>query len=1218
MDDHAFHPAFVGASVNDEYNDDFDYLENEDNPDDNYWLSREQVDEFERPVGEYPEPSEWKADEDGNDHYGITVTVDKARRFLWKSAKTEIGIVRESWGDETDPSFDDLASKIFGPNSKLFHLLKEELGDTTMTYEVFCRFLATFYTGSMVSQPVPMLYDVNLFDTNGLMNSKEEYIRIYRQMETLGAGEDDDTLWMKVEDCFNNLMKKTFLSRRGNNDLSVALDDDKHHFNYSKNSDTYGLKRCRHVKDNRLGHTCHTAGLSGSGLPLCAMFQREGESTTDKYQVMMKKMFGSRSGNASPNLQGISLHSDRGYWTACLVFDTLLRWGADINGTVARTHWYPFTFSKKKQRAGDDEVEDPHGRKIIPMKGYKDVFYRTLDWNNSKLRATVYNSGTGTAVSLAMSSIHHYPAFDLNLAFPKDHKYYFDPLETDKSRQARAFATVAGSLDHLHCVLDLPILPLTCVQGDTSWFIMRKFSLTSSTVDPMISARAMEVTPSMDVRKAYEVVLGVVGRTDILPDEPLEEENNTPTAGTDDSLDDGDNSEDGDDASSWISRVNEENAAEEFLAALQGLDEGTLRLIVAKHKNSNPDAGISTIRKQLQRWANCESAEHRKYHWYNKTQLIDRLKAKDPRVKASISIKVKDFILDRLVTAEKQQQRRASLSRNGGQDPYAATPDEIDAVLLKGCMAWYMRKLKDSAKKYCREGHAMEIPFLKEFHEHSAAGITCGYKSIAIYETPLVESTVITGVLDSSDAELVYEKDDGSIGVLPVELKARLAHSTFYDERNRMECNLGFQAWENGEPIYVELDAESEAFYKWLPKHKESFQLLHHVAVRNLRKGLIIVGNRRKIMFGVFVNYTDETIAAYRMVLRDLYKRVLRPFYDDNLALNGKALDKVINSKEMEPIGLTPHSFQTSYFIWKRLRVDKCLPLPLPPCNRILPYAHSHWNNEKGASDTATKLFWNCRVMTANWGTSQTIALGKYFQLFAVVLHRWQQIATAKSDLNFYASLHHFRNSRNRHWPFRKVLDHLRKYLIRQADGAAAASLAAVASIPVAVVLTEDEESSIMSTPPRNRRDNPRNSFNETRNYVLTTGGTPGKGRQKFRKNSNNDPGWKADQERFHSCPGHIFKLSNEKKQKCFICNTKTTYVCLGCKRFYCFEKSRDGKLAEMIHGKKKEVEFLNGVRPPAQLDIAGYCSVVNSCYHIQHHESEKRRRPPLGTLSEN
>jgi hypothetical protein len=66
---------------------------------------------------------------------------------------------------------------------------------------------------------------------------------------------------------------------------------------------------------------------------------------------------------------------------------------------------------------------------------------------------------------------------------------------------------------------------------------------------------------------------------------------------------------------------------------------------------------------------------------------------------------------------------------------------------------------------------------------------------------------------------------------MPVEIKARVAHTTFYSEKQLLEANNGLDAFKNGEPVYVGIDAEGGYLHKWIPKHKESFQLLHHVAV---------------------------------------------------------------------------------------------------------------------------------------------------------------------------------------------------------------------------------------------------------------------------------------------------------------------------------------------------------------------------------------------------
>jgi hypothetical protein len=290
----SFDPTFLTA---DDVDVDFDFLRTQTrHADENYWISDEQVEEM-NAAGAFPCAADWK--DDAPDVLSNTeVSIDKARRHLWKQAKTEMGILRDIW-EENHPSFDTLATRIFGPKSKLFQLLEEEL---SLTYEKYCRFFATFFAASSRSSPATRLLEDIRFDSTGMME-KEKYHRVIKQIEGHRSG--DESLWMQIEELFNSLAKKHFLSKRNDEELYIALDDDKHHFNYSKNADTYGLKRCRHIKDNRFGHTAHTAGLSATGMPLCVMFEREDEAQSQVYERMCKKMFGGRTGNGDPNLQGM-------------------------------------------------------------------------------------------------------------------------------------------------------------------------------------------------------------------------------------------------------------------------------------------------------------------------------------------------------------------------------------------------------------------------------------------------------------------------------------------------------------------------------------------------------------------------------------------------------------------------------------------------------------------------------------------------------------------------------------------------------------------------------------------------------------------------------------------------------------------------------------------------------------------------------------------------
>jgi len=340
------------------------------------------------------------------------------------------------------------------------------------------------------------------------------------------------------------------------------------------------------------------------------------------------------------------------------------------------------------------------------------------------------------------------------------------------------------------------------------------------------------------------------------------------------------------------------------------------------------------------------------------------------------------------------------------------------------------KHLGEEQKRYCWQGHANESKFLKQFHEHSKQGLTCGYTSEAIYKSPLVVSKDHNYVLDSADAELVYsynginddddndddddDDDNRASNCMAVEIKSRLSHSTFYDERDRLLANEGRDAWENCQPVYTELDAESDEFRKWLPKSTEQFQLLHHVAIRNHTKGLILVGDKDEIMFGVFVHYKQETIDAYKSVLQEIYDRALSPFYEtDPFELSRDKIEDIIKCKELSHVGLTYHSFLTDLYLWRKLRIDKVVRLPLPPCNRILPYIHSTWNNNKGGSDTTSKLLANCPALFASMGRPQTVTSARLLQLFVVLLHRLNHAARASENLDQYGSLYHLRNTNN-------------------------------------------------------------------------------------------------------------------------------------------------------------------------------------------------------------
>ena len=665
--DQSFDPHFSGG-IDDDF---FDPLVTTKD-DDGYWVSVEQVKEAAQGSTDGPQATDWKNVNPEEMKY-MSVTVDQARQQLFYQARTEIDILEKAWGEKS-PSFDKLAERIYGKRSKLYHKLLEE--KVVTSYAMFCRFLATFHAACRRGMSVTQLLQDADFKTKGLLPLKEfNYIMTIVQSIGVENNGNIKPVWMNVEEAYNDEVKDTFLKHRGTSHLSLALDDDKEKFNYSKNASTWGLQRCRHIQANRFGFTLHTCAVTAIGIVVCVMFQRESETQTQIYRRMIMFMFGDRCGGGNPNLHRMTFCSDRGYWTSFLVFCMLLFWGADVHGTVKRTHWFPFIYNKLPQ--GND-AEDKFDRTKVSAKGYRDMFYKTYKYFNGAVRKTVraiaYRSGTGN-VSLAMTTIHNHIGIDFNTTFPKDVVWSFRTRheESDEERNRRPFRLVCGSSDtsNLDVLMNNQnVHPLTTVQCDAPWFQMRKFSITSSTAEKTIEERSREIKDDHPLREEYETVLHVVGRERwlSLPTEDSSDDDRTTAAATtppsaaddDDDLPANDNSM----AYYLITNIDQQATRDDFLRDLEDddIDDETIRDIVGRHKHSKKTAAIGTLCKNLKAWAEQPSNLHRQYHWYSVAQLKQRLKEIDTRANTTGS---KAVLLGVLVDCERKQTDRNEAREHG-------------------------------------------------------------------------------------------------------------------------------------------------------------------------------------------------------------------------------------------------------------------------------------------------------------------------------------------------------------------------------------------------------------------------------------------------------------------------------------------------------------------------------------------------------------------------
>ena len=91
----------------------------------------------------------------------------------------------------------------------LFILLENELG---LSYEGFCRFLATFYSASGMGAIASRLLDNKNYNSEGLMLIND-YHRLLKCIDQSSTGNDDDSLWIQLEELFNSFTKKNFCRR---------------------------------------------------------------------------------------------------------------------------------------------------------------------------------------------------------------------------------------------------------------------------------------------------------------------------------------------------------------------------------------------------------------------------------------------------------------------------------------------------------------------------------------------------------------------------------------------------------------------------------------------------------------------------------------------------------------------------------------------------------------------------------------------------------------------------------------------------------------------------------------------------------------------------------------------------------------------------------------------------------------------------------------------
>ena len=192
------------------------------------------------------------------------VTVDKARKDIYNQYKIEHTMVMAmiaslpaadlgEWGEVVK-----VAILLLGPDSAIYRVFLDTI---KLPFKKFAQFIATFFLVCWTNQNISKLWSDDDFNTKRCM-PPVLFNRILRKMHHHGMNASfAPRFWEPLQEAFNKTMIVNFTPREAMKML-FTLDDDKNYHGYGRARNIKfgcesGLKRVRHVKDNKTGYNNH-------------------------------------------------------------------------------------------------------------------------------------------------------------------------------------------------------------------------------------------------------------------------------------------------------------------------------------------------------------------------------------------------------------------------------------------------------------------------------------------------------------------------------------------------------------------------------------------------------------------------------------------------------------------------------------------------------------------------------------------------------------------------------------------------------------------------------------------------------------------------------------------------------------------------------------------------------------------------------------------------
>ena len=510
--------------------------------------------------------------------------------------------------------------------------------------------------------------------------------------------------------------------------------------------------------------------------------------------------------------------------------------------------------------------------------------------------------------------------------------------------------------------------------------------------------------------------------------------------------------------------------------------------------------------------------------------------------------------------------------QNDGLSPEDAI---IQAVLTKS----FLPHQKGVKREYCSLGHRLEIPVVKNWVQ-VARDMQPSVVVRGVYSTGLAAKREKEHAKDSIDFIMTVEdpKEGGILKAWGFEAKGRVTVVTASDEEHHVQH------------LHEHVRIPDERVYNYVRSTAERFQVLQHSYVYDLDTVVLGISDRQsELIQSAIIDFSEELRDDFGKVLEDIKDISLSwayPSADDAALRENEVIEipeDIFRIAATIPTINGDETLQGTLNLWY---VMSLLPKPFPSFKRLIPAIYAFWNAVKGGSDTSTKLMDDCiiRVPKVHLNT-ETAAISRLLALLFVLIHRLMQVLTSKELLD-YPSLQHYRHAASHRQTYHLTLLKCSRYFNQalskledeMSDGGIAHAFTAV-------------------TPLQIRRGPARRRVGGTVPSALTFGATlstvdqtPRKIAAEIRRGTANE----EIQSMVDVCPGIMMQYYDEKKKgpvtrKCDICESKTSWYCVRCKRWMCVSQTSKSKKSLNLYShtvKGKKLHF------------------IKSCYHQTHQDA--------------